>query len=38
MAGKAALSMTVHRLLLDIGGLCFGVAAYADLLKWIMKL
>jgi len=29
--------MSFERLLLDIGGLCFGVAAYADLLKWFTE-
>jgi len=29
--------MTFSRLLLDVGGLCFGIAAWADLLQWWLQ-
>jgi len=29
--------MTFDRLLLDIGGLCFGLAAWVDLVRWWLK-
>jgi hypothetical protein len=28
--------MTFYRFILDIGGLCFGVAAVIDLVKWVL--
>jgi hypothetical protein len=31
------LAMTFIRFMLDIGGLCFGMAAYVDLFMWWMQ-